>query len=134
MSARATGDGAALLATATTLAGLGATRYAAEAAAHASAAFAHEGREDSARRAAARSHELQPAGQGAPPISIDGLDRAAIDLTPRETQLVELAARRLTNAELADRLILSTRTVETHIYRAMPKLGINDRRDFRRPA
>jgi DNA-binding NarL/FixJ family response regulator len=133
-TARAASDGAALLAAAEALAGLGVTRYAAEAAAHASAAFAQEGREDSARRAAARSHELQPADQGAPPIAIDGVDQAASELTPRETQLVELAARGLTNAEIADRLVLSTRTVETHIYRAMRKLGISDRHDFRRPA
>lgn len=34
------------------------------------------------------------------------------------------------DAEIADRLVLSTRTVESHIYRAMQKLGIHDRRDL----
>jgi DNA-binding CsgD family transcriptional regulator len=52
------------------------------------------------------------------------------ELTPREAQMVELAARGLTNAEIADRIVLSKRTVETHIYRAMRKLDINDRREF----
>jgi Bacterial regulatory proteins, luxR family/AAA domain len=46
-----------------------------------------------------------------------GIDDTAIELTPREAQMVELAARGLTNTEIADRLVLSRRTVETHIYR-----------------
>ncbi|MGA9876049.1 MAG: helix-turn-helix transcriptional regulator, partial [Solirubrobacteraceae bacterium] len=121
----------ALLETAEAFAVLGVNHYASEAAAHASAAFAAEGRQDSARRAAARTRKLQPAEQGAKPVSIEGVDRDAIELTPREAQLVELAARGLTNAEIAETLVLSSRTVETHIYRAMRKLGINDRRDFR---
>jgi RNA polymerase sigma factor (sigma-70 family) len=119
-----------MLAAADAFTALGANRYAWEAAAHAAAAFAAEGRQDSARRAAARSRELQPAEQGATPLSIEGVDRALTELTPRETQMVDLAARGLTNAEIAEQLVLSTRTVETHIYRAMRKLGISDRRDF----
>jgi DNA-binding NarL/FixJ family response regulator len=47
--------------------------------------------------------------------------------------MAQLAARGLSNAEIADTLVISTRTVETHIYRAMRKLGINDRREFRSP-
>lgn len=131
VAARATGDAQRMLAAAETFAGLGVGLYAAEAAAHAAAAFAAEGRQDSARRAAARSRELQPADQGAAPLMIDGVDRAAVDLTPREAQMVELAARGLSNPEIAERLVLSTRTVETHIYRAMRKLGVSDRQDFR---
>jgi DNA-binding NarL/FixJ family response regulator len=69
-------------------------------------------------------------GQGARAPQIDGIDDGASELTPREAQMVELAARGLTNTEIADRLVLSRRTVETHIYRAMRKLGINDRREL----
>ena len=130
VSGRADGDAQALLQAAETFAALGANRYASEAAAHASAAFASEGRQDTARRAAARSRELQPTEQGAQPVSIEGVDRDALDLTPREAQMVELASRGLTNAEIAETLVLSSRTVETHIYRAMRKLGVNDRREF----
>jgi DNA-binding CsgD family transcriptional regulator len=129
-TARAEGDAPGMLKAAESFAVLGASRYASEAAAHAAAAFAAEGRQDSARRAAARSRELQPSGQGAGLPQIEGIDDAAIELTPREAQMVELAARGLTNTEIADRLVLSRRTVETHIYRAMRKLGINDRREI----
>ena len=68
--------------------------------------------------------------QGLPQPTVEGLDGAAADLTPRETQLVELARLGLSNAEIADRLVLSVRTVESHIYRAMQKLGVSDRRDL----
>jgi DNA-binding NarL/FixJ family response regulator len=131
VTARAESDAPGMLKAAESFATLGATRYASEAASHAAAAFAAEGRQDSARRAAARSRELQPTEQGAELPPIAGIDDAAIELTPREAQMVELAARGLTNTEIADRLVLSRRTVETHIYRAMRKLGINDRREFR---
>jgi len=33
--------------------------------------------------------------------------------------------------EIADRLVVSVRTVESHIHRAMHKLGVSDRRDLR---
>jgi hypothetical protein len=82
----------------------------AEAAAHAAAAFATEGRQDSARRSAARSRELRPTEQGADRRPIDD---AAIELTPREAQMVEPAARGLTTTEIVDRLVLSKQTVET---------------------
>jgi DNA-binding NarL/FixJ family response regulator len=129
-TARAESDAPGMLKAAESFAALGANRYASEATAHAAAAFAAEGRQDSARRAATRSRELQPAEQGVGLQQIEGIDDAAIELTPREAQMVELAARGLTNTEIADRLVLSRRTVETHIYRAMRKLGINNRREL----
>ncbi|MBV9196827.1 MAG: helix-turn-helix transcriptional regulator [Solirubrobacterales bacterium] len=129
-SALAADDGRALLAVADEMQDIGALRYATEAAAHAASAFAREGRQDSARQAAARCRELIAPGQGgiAPPI--EGVDTATVALTPRETQIVQLASRGLSNAQIADQLVLSTRTVESHLYRAMQKLGINDRRQL----
>ena len=59
-----------------------------------------------------------------------GFDPDALSLTERERQLVELAAQGLSNPEIADRLVLSVRTVESHLYRAMQKLGVKDRRDL----
>jgi len=123
-------DGAALLAAADAFEAIGALRCAAEASAHAATVFHEAGRADSARRAAARRTELHGRGDGGTPPPVDGLDGPAIALTPRERQLVELAARGLTNADIADRLVLSVRTVESHIYRAMQKLGVSDRRQL----
>jgi DNA-binding NarL/FixJ family response regulator len=129
-SAKAAGDGAALMEAAEEMAAIGALRYAVEAASDAATAFVSAGRQDSARRAAARARQLHVPGQGGELPSIDGLDATAVDLTRREAQLVELARDGLSNAEIADRLVLSVRTVETHLYRGMQKLGITHRRDL----
>ncbi|HEY1565649.1 MAG TPA: LuxR C-terminal-related transcriptional regulator [Solirubrobacteraceae bacterium] len=129
-AAKAAHDGAALLAAAEEMAAIGALRYALEAASDAATAFVASGRSDSARRAAARARELHVAGQGAEPPVIDGLDTTAVELTPREAQLIDLASQGLSNAEIADRLVLSVRTVETHLYRGMQKLGVSDRREL----
>ena len=123
-------DAPALLEIASRFEGIGALLYASEAAAHAAQIFVEAGRKDSARRAAARSRELFVDGQDRPAPEIDGLESDAIDLTPRESELVELARVGLSNGEIADRLVLSKRTVESHMYRAMRKLGISDRREL----
>lgn len=130
VDALARGDGRALMEVADEFAHLGALRYATEAAAHASAAFMDVGRQDSARRAVAGARDLFIDGQGGVMPAIAVLDGSAVDLTSREAQLVELARQGLTNAQIADRLVLSVRTVESHLYRAMQKLGVSDRRDL----
>ena len=130
-SARAAADGAAVLACADEFEAIGALRHASECAAAAADIFADAGREDSARRAAARSHELHERCQGGSPPDMHGLEPDAFSLTDRERQFVELAAEGLTNAEIADRFVLSVRTVESHLYRAMQKLGVKDRRELK---
>jgi DNA-binding CsgD family transcriptional regulator len=129
-AAKAGRDGAALMEAAEEMAAIGALSYAVEAASDAAAAFLSAGRQDSARRAAARARQLHVPDQGAELPRIDGLDAATVELTPREAQLIDLASQGLSNPEIADRLVLSVRTVETHLYRGMQKLGINDRRDL----
>lgn len=126
----AAGDAAAVLGTSEQFEAAGGLRYAMEAAADAAAIFVAEGRADSARRAAARARDLHGRGQGGTAPRLDGLDPVAATLTSRESQLVDLARRGLSNGEIADRLVLSVRTVESHLYRAMQKLGIGDRRDL----
>jgi DNA-binding CsgD family transcriptional regulator len=45
----------------------------------------------------------------------------------RERQIVMLVVAGLSNRQIADRLVISVRTVEGHLYRVFTKLGINSR-------
>jgi DNA-binding NarL/FixJ family response regulator len=51
-------------------------------------------------------------------------------LTRREREISTLAARGLSNREIASRLVVSTRTVENHLYRAYTKLGVSSRHEL----
>jgi ATP/maltotriose-dependent transcriptional regulator MalT len=128
-AALAAGDGAALLEAAERLADLDALLVAAEAAAAASAAYRDEGREASARSAAGRSAALLAPCEGArPPTLVD--TELAGELTPREREIAMLAARGLSSREIADRLVVSVRTVDNHLQRAYRKLGISSREEL----
>lgn len=50
-----------------------------------------------------------------------------LPLTGREAEIMMLIGAGLSNRAIAERLTLSVRTVESHIYRAMLKTGTNDR-------
>jgi DNA-binding NarL/FixJ family response regulator len=52
-----------------------------------------------------------------------GLD----ELTPREVEVFRLLARGMSNAEIADDLIVSETTVKTHVARILMKLEVRDR-------
>ncbi len=57
----------------------------------------------------------------------DGGSAAAAGLTPQENEVVTLAAAGLTDNQIAQRLQLSRRTVDSHLYRAFAKLKISNR-------
>jgi DNA-binding CsgD family transcriptional regulator len=52
-------------------------------------------------------------------------------LTAQEREVAHLAASGMSNREIADRLRLSRRTVDAHLYRAFPKLNITGRAALR---
>ena len=52
------------------------------------------------------------------------------DLTPRETEILGLLALGYTNPEIADRLVLSVRTVETHRANIQRKTGASTRAEL----
>ena len=63
----------------------------------------------------------------AAPFTPDTAKIAALGLTPRELEVLQLIAEGLSNKEMADRLFVSENTVKTHTSRLFEKLSVNRR-------
>ncbi len=119
------GDGNALLEAADAWVALGDLVAAGDAAAQAADRHRQDGRQGSALSAAAVAENLaRRSGARTPALAVAA---RPLPLTAREREIAALAARGLSNKEIAERLTVSVRTVEGHLYRAGHKLGVSER-------
>jgi DNA-binding NarL/FixJ family response regulator len=128
-AALAADDGGALHAASRQLEEVGALLLAADAAAQATVTYTRQGLRGSAQAATTRAHRLAQACEGAHTPALTTL-AAPLPLTNREREIVTLAAGGLSKRQIADRLVVSVRTVEGHLYRACAKLGASDRAEL----
>jgi ATP/maltotriose-dependent transcriptional regulator MalT len=75
-----------------------------------------------------RRDEVEGAGQVASRSTpARAIELVKGDLSAREAQVLRLAAQGLSNAQIAERLFLSTNTVRAHLYTIYSKLGVSNR-------
>jgi len=119
-------DGDLLDAAADRFAGIGAAALAADAAAQAAREHARTGQRGKELESSVRAHWLASQHE----IRTPAVHFAArpLPITDREREIAVLAAAGLSNRQIAERLSVSVRTVEGHVYRIFAKLGI-ERRD-----
>ncbi|OBF26736.1 hypothetical protein A5724_30970 [Mycobacterium sp. ACS1612] len=130
-AARAGRDGDELMAVSADYENFGDVLAAADAAAQASVALRQAGRRGSALGATNRARELAGrCGDVHTPALTDAAAPAVF--TGRMREVVMLAGSGLTNREIAERLQLSVRTVEGHMYRAAGRVGARDRNELAR--
>jgi DNA-binding CsgD family transcriptional regulator/pimeloyl-ACP methyl ester carboxylesterase len=75
-----------------------------------------------------RALETAPSGVSSEPPGAAHTTPAHEDnLSPREVEVLSLLAKGMSNREIAERLVLSPRTVERHIENIYAKIGVNNR-------
>jgi DNA-binding CsgD family transcriptional regulator len=128
-AALADGDGDGLMAVSTAYEEIGDQLAAVDAAAQASVAFRHADRRGSALGATNRARELAARCGDVHTPALSNAAAPAV-FTGRMREVVMLAGSGLSNREIAERLQLSVRTVEGHIYRAAGRVGARDRNEL----
>jgi DNA-binding CsgD family transcriptional regulator len=113
-------------------AAMGAFLMAAEAAAAAADAHGAGGqrRDQAASTAAAQRFLARCEGAATPLLARLDRDSLVAALTDREREVAGLAARGRSSRQIADALVISVRTVDSHLNHAYTKLGISDRADL----
>ncbi|MDQ3989170.1 MAG: helix-turn-helix transcriptional regulator, partial [Actinomycetota bacterium] len=131
-TALAAGDADALDRCAARFAELGAPLLAAEAAAEAAEKYHRAGHTAARLAAQERSRTWASSCEGAqtPSLRRAGALSTLATLTARELEIAELAARGLPKREIADRLVLSVRTVGNHLNHIYTKAGISGRAEL----
>jgi len=120
------GDGAELAAVSEQFEQIGDLVAAVDAAAHAAIMYRRRDLRGSALKCSARAETLaKQCGSASTPALRQASER--LPLTDREREIVMLLGQGLSGRTVAQRLTLSVRTVEGHIYRAMAKTGATSR-------
>lgn len=127
--ALARGDRDALVSSASAWEELGAAMLAAEAYAETARLCRDQGRGSSALAAAERARSLAQRCEGARTPALSAAEEP-LPLTRREREVATLAAGGLSNREIAERLVVSVRTVDNHLHSAYSKLGVAGREEL----
>jgi DNA-binding CsgD family transcriptional regulator len=122
-------DGGLLDEAALAFASMTADLFGAEASFAAARTHRRSGRRASAFTALDRARELAARCDGAATDGLRWTDQAE-DLTPREQEIAALAAGNLSSREIAERLGISSRTVDNLLGRVYTKLGISGRQEL----
>ena len=122
-------DAAAVYAAAEQFERIGALLSAADAAAQAAVLFNAAGDRRRTLQAAAAADRLAAACGGVKTPALM-LTAQPLPLSNREREIANLVAHGLSNRDIAERLVVSARTVEGHIYRACIKLDVTDREEL----
>jgi DNA-binding CsgD family transcriptional regulator/DNA polymerase III delta prime subunit len=104
---------------------IGATALAADASAHAAREHARSGTRISELESATRAHWFASRCGVVTPAVASVED--PLPITDREREIANLVGAGMTNREIADRLGVSVRTIDGHLYRIFTKLRIEDR-------
>lgn len=127
--ALADGDVERLLEASVAFEQMGALLYAAEAAAAAAVCLRRTGQAHRTTGPERRAAGLARRCQGAMTPALVRIETQAL-LTARELEVAGLAAAGLSNREIADRLYVSVRTIETQLQRVYEKLGVHGRKEL----
>ncbi|MGV0717414.1 AAA family ATPase [Mycolicibacterium sp. XJ662] len=121
-------DGEGLMAASNEYLALGDRATAADAAAQAAVAFTRGQQRKRGLYAAAVAKELSDACGGLCTPALRA--PASQPLTGRQREVVELVVAGLSNREIAERLVMSVRSVEGHVYRACQRVGASTREEL----